>query len=217
MENKDIKNIPIVLQVLFPNTKTFLKYNKDYELLFAIILSAQATDESVNKATEVLFKEYPTLNSFLEAKYNDVYKIIKPVGLSKNKTDFILKTARILVEKYNGVIPKNREELQTLPGVGFKTSGVFLGELYDEPYFPVDTHVLRVSTRLGLVKKDISPKDCELKLEKIYKGYHLIHLHRQFILFGRNICLSKNPRCLSCPFADFCKYNKEITKKFASK
>lgn len=212
MENKFKYLIPEILKEIYPKTKTFLNYSKDYELLFAIILSAQASDDSVNKATSILFKKYPTLDSFLDAKYIDVYGIIKPVGLAKSKTNYLLDTAKTLKEKYDGIVPKNRNELVSLNGVGYKTSGVFLGELYDYPYFPVDTHVLRVSTRLGIVKDDITPNECEKKLEKIYKCYHLIELHRQFILFGRNICLSRKPNCSSCPFASFCKFNQKNSK-----
>ena len=205
MESENIYLIPEVLKKLYPNTKTFLNYTKDYELLFAIILSAQATDESVNKATAILFEKYKTLDSFIDAKYSDIYEIIKPVGLAKSKTNYLLDTAKIIKEKYGRTVPKDREKLCELKGVGYKTSGVFLGELYDYPYFPVDTHVMRVSTRLGLVKKGITPDECEKKLEKIYKEYHLIELHRQFILFGRNICLSRKPSCYKCPFYSFCK------------
>ena len=206
MIGKDLERIATVLQVLFPKTSTFLHYKKDYELLFAIILSAQATDVSVNQATDVLFRKFPDLDDYRESSYDEIYQIIRPVGLCKTKATHIIKTAEILKERYQGKVPRDRESLMKLPGVGAKTAAVFLGEYYDEPYFPVDTHVKRVSIRLGLVKEGSDPIDIEKRLEKLFSGHHLIHLHRQFILFGRNICLARNPHCPSCPLNDLCRY-----------
>ena len=208
MADKRIEEIAKVLQVLFPKTHTFLEYTKDYELLFAVILSAQATDISVNKATSVLFQKFPNLDSYDETHKKDIFDIIKPLGLANSKSEYLIKTATALKMKYHGEIPRDRNELMKLDGVGYKTSGVVLAELYDYPYFPVDTHVKRVSIRLGLVDENSSIQAIEEKLEKLFEGYHLIHLHRQFILFGRNICFSRNPDCKVCPFSNFCAYFK---------
>lgn len=206
MEDKRLQEIVTVLQVLFPHTKTFLNYQKDYELLFAVILSAQATDNSVNKVTEVLFGRFKDLSDYDVKNQEEIYQIIKPLGLAKNKAEFLVKTGTLLREKYDGILPKDRNLLQEFPGVGYKTSGVVLAELYDAPYLPVDTHVKRVSERLGLVKENLKPDEIETLLEKQFGKYHLIHLHRQLILFGRNICKSHCPDCLSCTFNDFCRY-----------
>ena len=133
MIGKDLERIATVLQVLFPKTSTFLHYKKDYELLFAIILSAQATDVSVNQATDVLFRKFPNLDDYRESSYDEIYQIIRPVGLCKTKATHIIKTAEILKDRYQGKVPRDRESLMKLPGVGAKTAAVFLGEYYDEP------------------------------------------------------------------------------------
>lgn len=199
--------IAFKLQELYPDTACFLEYEKEYELLFATILSAQATDKSVNEATRVLFKKCPTLLDYNEENREVIVKCISKVGLGKVKSSYLIKTAKILLEKYDGQLPKERKELMSLPGVGFKTSGVVLAELYDYPYIPVDTHVYRVSHRLGIVKDSLTPEETEVALEKKFKNHHLIHLHRQFILLGRNICLARNEKCSVCPFAQICKYH----------
>ena len=209
MENDRIREIITVLQVLFPKTKTFLNYTKDYELLFAVILSAQTTDVSVNHVTEVLFRRFPTLEDYTQDRKEEIEEILKPLGLFKSKAEYLILTAEKLRKEYGGNLPKDRNELMKLPGVGYKTSGVVLAELYDEPYFPVDTHVKRVSVRLGIVSEKATVKQCEETLEKRFEGCHMIHLHRQFILFGRNVCTARNPDCPACPFADFCRFHKK--------
>lgn len=196
-----------VLKTLYPDTHTFLHYSKDYEFLFAIILSAQATDDSVNQATSRLFKEFPSLNDYKVENKDRIYSIIKNVGLGKSKSEYLIKTADILLKEYQGRVPKNREELMKLYGVGYKTSGVLLAELYDFPYIPVDTHILRVSHRIGLVKDDLDATATEKALEKGFKNFHKIEIHRQLILFGRNICKALKPRCMDCPFKEICKYH----------
>ncbi len=195
------------LQERYPHTETFLHFHKDWELLFAIILSAQASDASVNQATEKLFVAFPTLSDYTEENRAGILSCISHVGLGKTKCTYLIKTAGILLKDYDGQVPKDRKALQKLPGVGYKTSGVFLGEFYNEPYIPVDTHVYRVSHRLGLVNDSLSPEETEVALERLYASYRTIHLHRQFILLGRDICYSQRPRCESCPFSSFCPYH----------
>ncbi len=199
-----------VLLSLYPDTHTFLNFNTDWQLLFATILSAQATDKSVNEATEILFQKFPKLEDYTEENKNEILFCIKKVGLGKSKCEYLIKSAKILIEKYGGELPKKREELMTLPGCGFKTSGVVLAELYDYPYIPVDTHVYRVSHRLGLVSDRYDANATELQLEKLYQNNGLcIQLHRAFILLGRNICLAQRPKCDICPFVKDCPYHKK--------
>lgn len=194
------------LQKRYPETKTFLHFSTDWQLLFAIILSAQATDISVNQATEILFSRLPELKDYNDENRETIHECIKKVGLGKSKTEYLIETAKELLNKYDGKVPTDRKKLMKLSGVGFKTSGVFLGEFYNIPFIPVDTHVYRVTHRLGLVKDDLTADETEIALEKLYKSKASIHLHRQLILFGRNVCFAKSPLCSQCPFASFCKY-----------
>ena len=158
------------LERRYPNTSTFLKFKTDWQLLFAVVLSAQATDKSVNLATEKLFSILPELSDYTEENRDIIKLCIKNVGLSNTKTEYLIQEARILLEEYGGVVPRDREKLQKLPGVGFKSSGVVLAEYYGDPYIPVDTHVYRVTHRLGIVKDSLDPKGTELQLEKIFNS-----------------------------------------------
>lgn len=200
------------LERLYPDTKCFLDYSKDYELLFAVILSAQATDKSVNEATHILFEKYPSLEDYTSENRDGIYECIKKVGLAKNKSGFLIKTASLLLSKYDGKVPKDRKSLLELPGVGYKTSGVVLGELYDEPFIPVDTHVFRVTHRIGIVRDSLTPEETETALEKKLRKYHAMEIHRQLILFGRNICKAARPACETCPFVSFCRFHKKTSK-----
>lgn len=178
----------------FGKVDCFLHYQKDYELLIAVVLSAQATDKSVNKVTPVLFDRYKSLDELANANVEEVISIIKIVGLANTKGRHIVDLARILIEDCDGVVPKDRKSLMDLPGVGYKTSGVVLGELYGFQYLPVDTHIERVSKWLGLVDKKLKPEQIEPKLEKLFEGYDLINTHKQLILLGRTILTAKNPK-----------------------
>ena len=191
------------LKEMIPNPKCELDYNSDYTLLIAILLSAQTLDKNVNKITPILFNKYPTLVDLKNAKLEDLEQIIKPIGLSKNKSKSVKNLATILVDKYDGKIPKSREELSTLPGVGNKTSGVFLVEYYNQNFLPVDTHVKRVSYRLGLVNENDDVDKIEKQLTAIFKT-NLAILHQRLVLFGRYICKSKNPDCTNCKFNKKC-------------
>lgn len=195
------KEVKEFLDNRFGQVECFLKHKEDWEFLFCVMLSAQATDKSVNNVTPVLFKKYPSVQALAEAKYEDVLAIIKPVGLAPTKAKHVIETANILIDQYDGILPKDREALMKLPGVGYKTSGVVLGELYDFPYLPVDTHVERVSKLLGLVDKRLTPKEIEPKLESLFKDYNLINTHRQLILLGRTILKANNPDFSSLPFS----------------
>lgn len=186
-----------------------LNYSKDYELLFAVILSAQATDKSVNKVTEVLFSKYPSLESFKEASVEDIEKIIHSIGLSYSKAKNIKACSTILLEKYDGKVPSSRKELMELPGVGRKTCNVVRIEYFKIPEIPVDTHVERVSKRLKLAKENDSTLEVELKLKRKLSRSRLIKAHHQLIFFGRYMCKSQNPDCKNCPLTHLCAHYKK--------
>ena len=195
------------LKDMIPNPKCELNYDSDYTLLIAILLSAQTLDKNVNKITPILFSKYPTLNDLKKANVDDLEKIIHPLGLSFNKSKSIKKLATEIIEKHDGKIPSTREELSKLPGVGNKTSGVYLVEYHQKNFLPVDTHVKRVSYRLGLTKEDDSADKIEAILTNIFKT-DLALLHQRLVLFGRYICTSKNPKCCDCKFNKKCTLTK---------
>lgn len=200
----------IIIQKYFdeilPNPGCELNYTTDYGFLIAVMLSAQTTDKKVNKVTEVLFQKYPTLEDIENADFNDIEEIIRPLGLSKTKAKNLKEIAHALLEKYNGIVPQNKEELMKLPGVGNKTSNVVLIELFKIPAFPVDTHVFRTSKRLGLTSEEDDVIDVENKLKKIFPKESWIKLHHQFIHFGRYYCKAISPKCDTCKLKGICKY-----------
>ena len=200
---KKIDIINSYLDELFPNPKCELNYNKDYELLIAIVLSAQSTDARVNKVTKVLFDKYD-LNGLKEAKLSDLEDIIRSVGTYTIKSKYIKEISTELVDKYNGVVPRDREVLMTLSGVGRKTANVFLSEYYNDPYIGVDTHVERVSKRLKLANKKDSVLDVELKLQKKFDKKDWAKRHLQIVLFGRYKCKSIKPICSDCKLKEIC-------------
>ena len=193
------------LDRVFPNPKCELNYTKDYELLIAIVLSAQATDKSVNLVTPVLFTRYPTLEELKNANIEDIISIIRSIGTYNRKALYIKEIANILVSKYNGSVPRDRKSLESMPGVGRKVCNVFLSEWYHIPNIAVDTHVERVSKRLGLSKDSDNVLDVEKKLCKLFKKEDWSRRHLQLVLFGRYICKSKKPLCSNCEFRDICK------------
>lgn len=198
------------LDILFPNAKCELKYNRDYELLIAVVLSAQCTDKRVNLVTEKLFKKY---NIFDLAKIDteEISKYIYTLGSYTKKSEYIKYIAQDLVKNYNGQVPNDRKYLESLKGVGRKTANVVLGELFNVPTIAVDTHVERVSKRLGLARKNDSVLQVEKKLMKKFPKDKWNKLHHQLIFFGRYLCKSQKPDCKSCPFINICKYkNKNI-------
>lgn len=190
---------------LFPNAKCELNYYKDFELLIAIMLSAQTTDIAVNKVTKDLFQKYNSIEEYANANIVDLEKIIRRIGLYRTKSKNLKLMAEMVVEKYNSKIPKDQEELEKLPGVGRKTANVFLAEYYHIPRIAVDTHVQRVSKRLGLAKETDSPLKVEEKLKKTYDESLWISLHHKFIFFGRYFCKAKKPNCKECTVIKYCK------------
>ena len=199
-----MKEIIDYLDELIPNPKCELNYNKDYELLIATMLSAQTTDKRVNEATKVLFKKYPNLESLRKADINDIINIIKSIGTYNKKAKNIIDIANKLKEK-NDIVPNDREFLESLPGVGRKTTNVVLSNIYNVPCIAVDTHVHRVSIRLGIANKNDDVYTTEKKLSKKFKDYDLCRLHHQLVLFGRYYCKAINPKCENCKLKNICK------------
>lgn len=202
--NKE-KEILNYLNEIIPNPVCELNYNKDYELLLAVMLSAQTKDARVNKVTKVLFNKYDSLKKLKEANIKDIENIIKELGNYHKKSEAIINIAKILDEKYNGKVVNNRKVLENLPMVGRKTTNVVLSELFNEPTIAVDTHVERVSKRLGLVKKDDDVIKIEEKLKRKFDKKIWSKLHKQFVLFGRYYCTSRNPSCNKCKLQIYCK------------
>lgn len=203
-----LKKIMAIIADMFPEAKGELEWEKPYQLLIAVILSAQTTDKAVNKVTPFLWAKYPNLEDLASANLTDVELILKSIGLYKTKARNIIKTAQILVDNYNGQVPKTHKELETLPGVGRKTANVVLGEVYAIPGIAVDTHVSRVAKRLNISSQDADVKEIEADLmQKIPKKDWVISHHR-LIFFGRYHCLAKNPKCEVCPLQSYCHYYK---------
>ena len=192
------------LDELIPEPKCELNYNKDYELLIAVMLSAQTTDKRVNMVTSVLFNKYPTLESLANADIEDIKNIIKSLGYTKKAFNTI-EISRILLEKSDGIVPNDRAFLESLPGVGRKTANVVLGELFHEQVIAVDTHVSRVAIRLGFAKKNDDVYTIEKKLVKKIPKDKRFKLHHQFLLFGRYYCKAIKPECDNCKLKDICK------------
>ncbi len=191
----------------FPHAKCELNYTKDYELAIAVMLSSQTTDNAVNGVTKVLFSKYQNIEDFANAVIKDIEEIIKPIGLYKNKAKHIIEFANQLVNLFSGKLPSDKAKLVTLSGIGNKSAGVIRAEVFKIPDFPVDTHVLRISKRLGFCDESDSPFECEQKLKKLFDKSHWIKLHHQFIFFGRYFCLSRKPDCQNCKIVKFCKEN----------
>ena len=200
----DINRLLDYLDELFPAAKCELFYSKDYELVIAVMLSAQTTDKSVNAVTPILFKKYPSLDALNEAPIEDIEETIKQIGLYKNKAKNLKGIVKDLIERFNYKVPSDKEELMTLPGVGNKTAGVIRAEIFQIPDLPVDTHILRIAKRLNLAKKDDEPIDVERKLKKIIPEERWIKSHHQLIHFGRYFCTARSPQCQNCKISDMC-------------
>ena len=198
--------VPILeyLDELFPHASCELFYTKDYELVIAVMLSAQTTDKSVNNVTRVLFNKYQSLDELEVAPLEDIEETIKQIGLYKNKAKNLKGIVHELITRFNYQVPSNKEELMTLPGVGNKTAGVIRAEIFKIPDLPVDTHILRISKRLKLAKKEDEPIDVEKKLKKLILEERWIKSHHQLIHFGRYLCTARSPRCSECKIRDMC-------------
>jgi len=197
------------LDLMIPDPKCELVYTKDYELLIATVLSAQCTDERVNKVTKVLFSKY-NIFDLCNIDLKELESIIYSCGNYKKKSIYIKSIANSLVKNYDGVVPNNREYLESLPGVGRKTTNVVLSNIFNVPTIAVDTHVDRVSKRLSLAKKTDSVFNVEKKLMKKFPKEKWSRIHHQMVLFGRYICKSQNPNCKDCLLKEYCDYYKKL-------
>ena len=205
-----VEKIQQYLDYLFPDPQCELIYHSDYELLVAVVLSAQSTDKRVNSVTPILFQKYPTLKALKEASLEDLENILRPIGSYHKKASYIKEIARIIVDDYQGSMPCDRKILESFPGVGRKTVNVVFSEYYHIPAFAVDTHVERVSKRLGLAKEQDNVLTIEEKLKKVFPKEEWGRRHLQMVLFGRYYCKAIKPDCSSCKLKEICFYH---TKK----
>ena len=206
---KKLEHLIKVLDREFPDPKVELHYSSPLELLIATILSAQCTDERVNKVTPHLFKKYKSAKDYANADPAVFEQEIRSTGFYKNKTKSIIGCCRALVEKHGGKIPRTMEELIELPGVWRKTAGVILGNCFGQPVIVVDTHVRRVSQRLGLTRSD-DPDEIEKDLGRLIPKKKWTRVSHQLLLHGRTICKAKTPRCSGCELKSICGYYKQI-------
>jgi endonuclease-3 len=192
------------LAKLFPTAGCELNYRQDYELVIAVMLSAQTTDASVNRVTAILFNHYPTLASLALAPILSIEQDIRSIGLYRHKAENVHLIAQQLLNEFQGIVPASKEQLMRLPGVGNKTANVVRAELFHLPEFAVDTHVARVSRRLGLTSVKDNVDQIEKKLRKLYSPEDYIQLHHRFIHFGRYFCKAQKPHCYECQLVDIC-------------
>lgn len=193
------------LEDLIPNPHSELNYHTDYELLIVVMLSAQTTDKKVNIVSKELFSKYSNLEALRDANVKDIESIIKPVGTYVKKAKNIIKISDRLLKEAKGIVPNDRDFLESLDGVGRKTTNVVLGILYNEPCIAVDTHVARVSKRLGLANEEDSVLKIEDKLSQIIPRDNMIRVHHQLLLFGRYYCKAIKPQCNNCKLYNICK------------
>ena len=194
------------LNELFPDAKCELNYSKDYELVIAVMLSAQTTDKRVNQVTSILFKKYKNLLELSNANLVDVENIIKPLGTYHIKAKNIIEIAKKLVNK---PVSNDRSYLESLNGIGRKCANVILSELYNEPCLAVDTHINRVAKRLGFAKESDDVRTVEKKLTKLLPKENVVRMHHQLLFFGRYHCLAIKPKCSNCKLKEICKYEKK--------
>lgn len=199
------------LTKLYPEMKTALEYEDAWQLLVSTVLSAQTTDENVNKVAPVLFEAYPTPEDLAGANPEDVEKIIYSTGYFRQKTKSVIALAGDLVDRFDGQVPDQLDDLVTLRGVGRKTASVVLAEVWDQPAIAVDTHVKRVSHRVGLTKQT-DPVKVERDLMGLYKKDRWSGISMRMIQFGRDVCDAKKPRCWECPLRDRCAYEPKSPK-----
>ena len=189
----------------YPDPKSELHYESPFQLLVATIMAAQATDKQVNIITRELFRQAPDADRMSRMKLDEIKSLVRSINYFNNKAKNILDVSRILIEHYQGKVPETREELERLPGVGRKTANVVLGNAFGQPVMPVDTHVHRVSNRIGLVKTS-KPEETEKELMKIIPEAWVITFHHYLLLHGRYTCKAKKPECAGCPVSSVCDY-----------
>ncbi len=211
LKDKVIKILKI-FETQNPRPTTELHYRNHYELLVAVILSAQCTDKRVNEITPQLFKKYPDFQSLANATIEDVYQLIKSCSYPNNKSKNLVAMAQAIVNQHNGQIPQSLDELVKIPGIGRKTANVILSVAFDKPALAVDTHVFRVSARIGLTKNARTPEQTEEQLLKVIPEKYLSRAHHWLILHGRYTCTARNPKCDTCIINNYCDYFKQNKK-----
>ena len=192
-----------------PNASSELEFNNSFELIVAVVLSAQCTDKRVNIVTKELFAKYPTPEAMAQAEVSEIYELIKSVSYPNNKAAHLSGLAKMLVSDFGGEVPSTMEELTRLPGVGRKTANVILAIVYDQPAMAVDTHVFRVSHRLGIVKDANTPFEVEKQLTKHFPAETIPIAHHWLILHGRYVCTARNPKCDQCGLCCVCDFFKK--------
>ena len=214
MKKADVRSVVDALKVLYPDSICSLEYDKDYELLFAVRLSAQCTDERVNKVTPALYQRYPTLQDFAEADIEEVGQYIHSCGFFRAKSKDLVLCAQMLLRDYGGKVPSTMEELLKLPGVGRKTANLILGDVYNTPGVVVaDTHCIRISGRLGLTDGTKDPGKVEEQLRKVLPPEESNDFCHRLVLHGRAVCTARTAKCGECPLTPWCKYAKTEFKK----
>ena len=209
MTNKQITELINILKNFYPDAKCSLNFATAFELVIAVMLSAQCTDERVNKTTPNLFSKYNKPEDFVNLDISELESIIHPCGFYKNKAKNIKNMSIMILEKFNGIVPDNMEDLISLPGVGRKSANVIMLDAFNKPQgIAVDTHAKRISNRLGL-SKNSDPEKIEQDLLKIIPKEYLKNVNHLFVWHGRNTCKSQNPNCAGCPVKQFCKYIKK--------
>lgn len=194
-------------QEAFPEPQTELNYRNPFELLVAVVLSAQCTDVRINKVTPELFRQFPTPEHMAVATFDEIFALIRSVSYPNNKSKHLLGLSKMIMEDFGGEVPEKHEDLQKLPGVGRKTANVIVSVLYNQPAMAVDTHVFRVSKRLGLVTQNAkTPLEVEKQLIKHIPEAYIHKAHHWLILHGRYVCLARKPKCSSCKITHFCRY-----------
>ena len=209
---KRTKEILDILKETYPDAKCELNYETPFQLLVATILSAQTTDKKVNQVTEGLFKDYPDVDSFLKLTNEELEERIREIGLYRNKAKNLILMCHQLKDNFNVEVPKTMEEITTLAGAGRKTANVVLSNAFNVPSIAVDTHVFRVSNRLGLADSE-NVLEVEKQLQKELPKKEWSLTHHLLIFHGRRCCIARKPKCEECPLAHLCKYRKEVTLK----
>ncbi len=199
-----VKRIIETLKGLYPDALCSLQYEKDYELLFSVRLSAQCTDARVNQVTPALFARFPTLESFAQAEPEEVEPYIRSCGFFHGKARDLVGCARQLIERFDGKVPGTMEELTSLPGVGRKTANLILGDVYHQPAYVCDTHCIRITGRLGLTDGSKDPLQVARQLRAILPPEESSDFCHRIVLFGRDVCTARSPKCETCPLRADC-------------
>ena len=213
---KRTKDILDILKEDYPDAKCELNHESPFQLLVATILSAQTTDKKVNEVTETLFRDYPDLDAFLTLSVEELEERIKQIGLYRSKAKNLIMMCNQLKEKFNGEVPRTMEEITSLAGAGRKTANVVLSNAFGVPSIAVDTHVFRVSNRLGMADSD-NVLEVEKQLQKELPKREWSLTHHLLIFHGRRCCIARNPKCEICNLTNYCKYYKEVKKKDVKK